>query len=47
MDQEVLAFGVFFVYFFSVFGKMPMFLVDRNDPLKLVFFIRGLGCSLE
>ncbi|KAF5941735.1 hypothetical protein HYC85_019377 [Camellia sinensis] len=43
-----------FVYFFSVSGamhniirKMPMFLADRNDPSKLVFFYQGLGMQLR
>lgn len=47
-----LAFAVF-VYFFSVSGtmhniirKMPMFLVDRNDPSKLIFFYQGSGMQL-
>lgn len=47
-----LAFAVF-VYFFSVSGamhniirKMPMFLADRNDPSKLVFFYQGSGVQL-
>ncbi|PIA31946.1 hypothetical protein AQUCO_04700069v1 [Aquilegia coerulea] len=42
-----------FVYFFSVSGamhniirKMPMFLSDRNDPTKLVFFYQGSGMQL-
>nr|DAD20565.1 TPA_asm: hypothetical protein HUJ06_022028 [Nelumbo nucifera] len=42
-----------FVYFFSVSGamhniirKMPMFLVDRNDPSKLIFFYQGSGMQL-
>lgn len=42
-----------FVYFFSVAGtmhniirKMPMFLADRNDPNKLVFFYQGSGMQL-
>ncbi|RWR93430.1 Magnesium transporter protein 1 [Cinnamomum micranthum f. kanehirae] len=47
-----LSFSVF-VYFFSVSGamhniirKMPMFLTDRNDPSKLVFFYQGSGMQL-
>ncbi|KAF9588096.1 hypothetical protein IFM89_007337 [Coptis chinensis] len=42
-----------FVYFFSVSGamhniirKMPMFIADRNDPTKLVFFYQGNGMQL-
>lgn len=42
-----------FVYFFSVSGAMhniirnaPMFLSDRADPSKLVFFYQGSGMQL-
>ncbi|KAG1368263.1 putative dolichyl-diphosphooligosaccharide--protein glycosyltransferase subunit [Cocos nucifera] len=42
-----------FVYFFSVAGtmhniirKMPMFLQDRNDPDRLIFFYQGSGMQL-
>jgi len=42
-----------FVYFFSVSGamhniirKMPMFLADRNDPSKIIFFYQGSGMQL-
>lgn len=42
-----------FVYFFSVSGsmhniirKMPMFISDRNDPSKTVFFYQGSGMQL-
>jgi len=42
-----------FVYFFSVSGamhniirKVPMFLSDRNDPGKLVYFYQGSGMQL-
>ncbi|KAJ4980336.1 hypothetical protein NE237_031173 [Protea cynaroides] len=42
-----------FVYFFSVSGamhniirKMPMFMADRNDPSKLIFFYQGSGMQL-
>ncbi|KAK9133518.1 hypothetical protein Scep_013046 [Stephania cephalantha] len=42
-----------FVYFFSVSGamhniirKMPMFMADRNDPSRLVFFYQGSGMQL-
>ncbi|KAL3522046.1 hypothetical protein ACH5RR_014880 [Cinchona calisaya] len=45
--------GAIFVYFFSVSGsmhniirKMPMFLADKNDPGKLVFFYQGSGMQL-
>ncbi|XP_047338744.1 probable dolichyl-diphosphooligosaccharide--protein glycosyltransferase subunit 3B [Impatiens glandulifera] len=45
--------GAVFVYFFSVSGtmhniirKMPMFMTDRNDPNKLVFFYKGTGMQL-
>ncbi|KAG6754674.1 hypothetical protein POTOM_040468 [Populus tomentosa] len=52
-DWKVWLLGAVFVYFFSVSGamfniirKMPMFLVDRNDPNKLVFFYQGSGMQL-
>ncbi|KAL6197590.1 hypothetical protein ACLB2K_033198 [Fragaria x ananassa] len=52
-DPRVWLSGAVFVYFFSVSGamhniirKMPMFLVDRNDPSKLVFFYQGSGMQL-
>ncbi|KAL6546726.1 hypothetical protein OROMI_022447 [Orobanche minor] len=45
--------GAIFVYFFSVSGtmfniirKMPLFLVDRQHPDKLVFFHQGSGMQL-
>lgn len=45
--------GAIFVYFFSVSGamfniirKMPMFLNDRDDPDRLVFFYKGSGMQL-
>ncbi|KAE8712571.1 putative dolichyl-diphosphooligosaccharide--protein glycosyltransferase subunit 3A [Hibiscus syriacus] len=45
--------GAIFVYFFSVSGamhtiirRMPMFLMDRDDPDKLIFFYRGTGVQL-
>lgn len=45
--------GAVFVYFFSVAGtmhniirKMPMFLSDRNDPGRLIFFYQGSGMQL-
>ncbi|OVA11133.1 Magnesium transporter protein 1 [Macleaya cordata] len=47
-----LIFSVF-IYFFSVSGamhniirKMPMFLADRNDPSKIIFFYQGSGMQL-
>ncbi|KAF8030184.1 hypothetical protein BT93_E2580 [Corymbia citriodora subsp. variegata] len=52
-DKNVWLISAVFVYFFSVAGtmhniirKMPMFLVDRNDPSKLVFFYQGSGMQL-
>lgn len=52
-DQKVWLAGAVFVYFFSVSGamhniirKMPMFMVDRNDPSKLIFFYQGSGMQL-
>ncbi|KAL7244124.1 hypothetical protein ACSBR1_016373 [Camellia fascicularis] len=52
-DPKFWLFGAVFVYFFSVSGamhniirKMPMFLADRNDPSKLVFFYQGSGMQL-
>ncbi|KAL5070175.1 hypothetical protein RYX36_021062 [Vicia faba] len=52
-DPRVWLAGSVFVYFFSVSGamhniirKMPMFLLDRNDPSKLVFFYQGSGMQL-
>ncbi|CAK7351013.1 unnamed protein product [Dovyalis caffra] len=52
-DWKVWLLGAVFVYFFSVSGamfniirKMPMFLADRNDPSKLVFFYQGSGMQL-
>ncbi|CDO99714.1 unnamed protein product [Coffea canephora] len=52
-NKSVWMTGAIFVYFFSVSGsmhniirKMPMFLVDRNDPGKLVFFYQGSGMQL-
>ena len=30
----------------NIIRKMPMFLVDRNDPSKLVFFYQGSGMQL-
>lgn len=52
-DSRVWLAGSVFVYFFSVSGamfniirKMPMFITDRNDPSKLVFFYQGSGMQL-
>ncbi|VVA93780.1 unnamed protein product [Arabis nemorensis] len=52
-DRRLWLSGAIFVYFFSVAGtmhniirKMPMFLQDRNDPNKLVFFYQGSGMQL-
>ena len=48
-NKSIWMTGEIFVYFFSVSGsmhniirKIPMFLVDRNDPGKLVFFYQGV-----
>ncbi|XP_031475526.1 probable dolichyl-diphosphooligosaccharide--protein glycosyltransferase subunit 3B [Nymphaea colorata] len=45
--------GAVFVYFFSVSGtmhniirNMPMFIADRSDPSKLIFFYQGSGMQL-
>ncbi|KAK4761154.1 hypothetical protein SAY87_006047 [Trapa incisa] len=52
-DKKVWLFGAVFVYFFSVGGtmhniirNMPMFLPDRNDPSRLIFFYQGSGMQL-
>ncbi|KAK8575389.1 hypothetical protein V6N12_063064 [Hibiscus sabdariffa] len=52
-DPNIWLSGAIFVYFFSVSGamhniirKMPMFLLDRNDPSKLIFFYQGSGMQL-
>ncbi|GAB2259692.1 hypothetical protein Droror1_Dr00010547 [Drosera rotundifolia] len=52
-DYKFWLFGAVFVYFFSVSGtmfniirKMPMFIPDRNEPGKLVFFYQGSGMQL-
>ncbi|CAL1372611.1 unnamed protein product [Linum trigynum] len=52
-DSKVWLAGSVFIYFFSVSGamhniirKMPMFMIDRNDPSKLVFFYQGSGMQL-
>lgn len=52
-DKRLWLSGSVFVYFFSVSGtmhniirKMPMFIADRNDPSKMVFFYQGSGMQL-
>ncbi|KAG6603764.1 putative dolichyl-diphosphooligosaccharide--protein glycosyltransferase subunit 3B, partial [Cucurbita argyrosperma subsp. argyrosperma] len=52
-DRKVWLIGAIFIYFFSVAGtmhniirKMPMFMTDRNDPSKLIFFYQGSGMQL-
>ncbi|CAN8245156.1 unnamed protein product [Cochlearia groenlandica] len=52
-DSRLWLSGAIFIYFFSVAGtmhniirKMPMFMQDRNDPNKLVFFYQGSGMQL-
>ncbi|CAK9146816.1 unnamed protein product [Ilex paraguariensis] len=52
-DWKLWLSGAVFVYFFSVAGtmhniirKMPMFMADRNDPSKLIFFYQGSGMQL-
>lgn len=52
-DSRVWLCGAIFIYFFSVSGamhniirKMPMFIADRKDPSKLVFFYQGAGMQL-
>ncbi|KAL8468894.1 hypothetical protein ACS0TY_031920 [Phlomoides rotata] len=52
-EKSIYMAGAIFVYFFSVSGamfniirKMPMVLLDRNDPMKMVFFYRGSGMQL-
>ncbi|XP_052181616.1 probable dolichyl-diphosphooligosaccharide--protein glycosyltransferase subunit 3B [Diospyros lotus] len=52
-DRKIWMAGAVFVYFFSVSGsmhniirKMPMFLADRNDPSRLIFFYQGSGMQL-
>ncbi|TXG47093.1 hypothetical protein EZV62_026387 [Acer yangbiense] len=52
-DRKIWLLGAVFIYFFSVSGamhniirKMPMFLADRNDPDKLIFFYQGSEMQL-
>lgn len=52
-DRKIWMAGAVFVYFFSVSGamhniirNMPMFLTDRDDPTKFVFFYQGSGMQL-
>ncbi|KAK6149788.1 hypothetical protein DH2020_017313 [Rehmannia glutinosa] len=52
-EKSVWMAGAIFVYFFSVSGamfniirKMPLFLVDRHNPDKVVFFYQGSGMQL-
>ncbi|XP_073005821.1 probable dolichyl-diphosphooligosaccharide--protein glycosyltransferase subunit 3 [Typha latifolia] len=52
-DPNVWMGSAIFVYFFSVSGAMhniirgmPMFLSDRNDPNRMVFFYQGSGMQL-
>ncbi|KAL5730902.1 putative dolichyl-diphosphooligosaccharide--protein glycosyltransferase subunit 3B [Ranunculus cassubicifolius] len=52
-DWKLWVSGSVFIYFFSVSGamhniirKMPLFISDRNDPSKLVFFYQGSGMQL-
>ncbi|KMZ72273.1 putative dolichyl-diphosphooligosaccharide--protein glycosyltransferasesubunit 3B [Zostera marina] len=52
-DWRLWMAGSVFIYFFSVAGtmhniirNMPMFMTDRNDPNKLVFFYQGSGMQL-
>ncbi|KAG5579143.1 hypothetical protein H5410_049770 [Solanum commersonii] len=52
-DKNIWMAGSIFVYFFSVSGtmyniinKIPIAMVDRDDPGKLVFFYDGSGMQL-
>lgn len=52
-DYKFWLFGGIFVYFFSVSGtmhniirQMPLFIPDRSDPTKLMFFYQGSGMQL-
>ncbi|KAI3510335.1 hypothetical protein L1887_17247 [Cichorium endivia] len=48
--KRIWMFGVMFVYFFSISGSMfimirriPLFIMDRNDPNRAIFFYKGPG----
>ncbi|CAA0825183.1 Probable dolichyl-diphosphooligosaccharide--protein glycosyltransferase subunit 3B [Striga hermonthica] len=52
-EKYVWMAGAIFVYFFSVSGvmfniirKMPLFLTDRENPTKMVYFYQGSGMQL-
>ncbi|KAK4344643.1 hypothetical protein RND71_034819 [Anisodus tanguticus] len=52
-NKNIWMAGSLFVYFFSVSGtmyniinKIPIAMVDRDDPGKLVFFYEGSGMQL-
>merc|ERR1711915_137705 len=52
-DPKVWLASAVFIYFFSVSGamhniirKMPLFMTDRDNPNKLVFFVQGSGVQL-
>ncbi|KAG0591329.1 hypothetical protein M758_1G163500 [Ceratodon purpureus] len=52
-EPRIWCFGALMIYFFSVSGgmhniirKMPLFMQDRNNPAKLVFFYQGSGMQL-
>ncbi|KAL4562489.1 hypothetical protein LXL04_034695 [Taraxacum kok-saghyz] len=49
-DKRISIVGTMFVYFFSISGSMfilirriPLFVMDRKDPNKLIFFYKGPG----
>ncbi|KAI3829372.1 hypothetical protein L1987_03495 [Smallanthus sonchifolius] len=49
-NKKIWICGTVFVYFFSVSGSMfilirriPLFVMDRNDPNSLIFFFKGHG----
>ncbi|XP_016454618.2 putative dolichyl-diphosphooligosaccharide--protein glycosyltransferase subunit 3B isoform X1 [Nicotiana tabacum] len=53
-NKHIWMAGSVFLYFFSVSGtmyniinKIPIAVVDRDDPKKLVFFYKGFGMQLE
>ncbi|CAH1439998.1 unnamed protein product [Lactuca virosa] len=48
--KRIWMLGIMFVYFFSVSGsmfilirKVPLFVMDRKDTNKLIFFYKGVG----